>query len=46
MSASEIANYEEQVYAGVLGKVVGVYMGAVAEKIWLCPQCKTFMPRA
>ncbi len=23
----EIANYEEQVYAGVLGKVIGVYMG-------------------
>jgi len=24
---SEIANYEKQVYAGVLGKVIGVYMG-------------------
>ena len=24
---SEVANYEEQVYAGVLGKVIGVYMG-------------------
>ena len=27
MSKQEIGNYEEQVYAGVLGKVIGVYMG-------------------
>lgn len=27
MSKEELANYEEQVYAGVLGKVIGVYMG-------------------
>ena len=27
MSKQEIANYDEQVYAGVLGKVIGVYMG-------------------
>jgi len=27
MSKQELANYEEQVYAGVLGKVIGVYMG-------------------
>lgn len=27
MTAPEIVNYEEQVYAGVLGKVIGVYMG-------------------
>ena len=27
MGKPEIANYEEQVYAGVLGKVIGVYMG-------------------
>jgi hypothetical protein len=26
MSKQEIANYDEQVYAGVLGKVIGVYM--------------------
>jgi ADP-ribosylglycohydrolase len=27
MSNQELANYDEQVYAGVLGKVIGVYMG-------------------
>jgi len=27
MTAPAIRNYEEQVYAGVLGKVIGVYMG-------------------
>ena len=27
MAVPEIVNYEEQVYAGVLGKVIGVYMG-------------------
>ncbi len=27
MKKTEIVNYEEQVYAGVLGKVIGVYMG-------------------
>jgi len=27
VTAPEAANYEEQVYAGVLGKVIGVYMG-------------------
>ena len=31
MAAAEIANYEEQVYAGVLGKVIGVYMGRPVE---------------
>ncbi|MBN1630001.1 MAG: ADP-ribosylglycohydrolase family protein [Thermoleophilia bacterium] len=28
---AELANYEEQVYAGVLGKVIGVYMGRPIE---------------
>jgi len=27
MAVGEIINYEEQVYAGVVGKVIGVYMG-------------------
>ncbi|UCC68666.1 MAG: ADP-ribosylglycohydrolase family protein [Armatimonadota bacterium] len=27
MGKEELANYEERVYAGVLGKVIGVYMG-------------------
>jgi ADP-ribosylglycohydrolase len=31
MTAPEIVNYEEQVYAGVLGKVIGVYMGRPIE---------------
>ena len=31
MIRTELANYEEQVYAGVLGKVIGVYMGRPIE---------------
>ncbi len=31
MAASEIANYEQQVYAGVLGKVIGVYLARPVE---------------
>lgn len=34
------------VVIGVPAILVGIYMGAVADKLWLCPACRTFIPRA
>ncbi|UCD58133.1 MAG: hypothetical protein JSV16_03185 [Candidatus Hydrogenedentota bacterium] len=31
---------------GIPAIAVGLYLGAAAEKVWLCPKCRTFIPRA
>jgi len=31
---------------GIPAILIGIYMGSIADKLWLCPHCRIIIPRA